>query len=212
MLASTLSLIAFAWTALAVPTAVPREDTEPSFAPSDGFAITSVGAIGTGCPPGSSYVLVSDNNTALTAIFSEFYALAGPGVSISQNRKACQLTLSVKVPAGYNFGLKNIESAGFYQLDTDVTASQGSYYYFQGGLAEAAALTDYAGPVDGAEYVNKADYDLASTVRSPCGKDVVLNINNNLRVSNSKNKQGSGAIAKDFINLKQTLHLDWQAC
>ncbi|KAF6751326.1 hypothetical protein DFP72DRAFT_908164 [Ephemerocybe angulata] len=208
MFTSTLSVLALACTALAAPN-VARAATS---APPSGFSISSVAALGTGCPPGTSYVLVSDDNTALTAVFSEFYAVAGPEVSISQNRKACQLTVSVKVPAGYNFGLKNIESAGYYQLDSGVSASQGSYYYFQGGLSQASAWTEFRGPVQGKEYIGKVDYDLTSSVRSPCGKDVVLNILNDVRVNNSKNKQGSGAIAKDLVNLKQTLNLDWQAC
>ncbi|KAF5328488.1 hypothetical protein D9611_014538 [Ephemerocybe angulata] len=209
MFASTLSVLALACTALAAPN-VARAATS---APPSGFSISSVAALGTGCPPGTSYVLVSgshkylrtDDNTALTAVFSEFYAVAGPEVSISQNRKACQLTVSVKVPAGYNFGLKNIESAGYYQLDSGVSASQGSYYY-------SSAWTEFRGPVQGKEYIGKVDYDLTGSVRSTCGKDVVLNILNDVRVNNSKNKQGSGAIAKDLVNLKQTLNLDWQAC
>ena len=80
-----------------------------------GLLSTSVGVIGTGCPPGSAYVLVSgksgsvtrfqerasekttvDDATALTAVYSELNALAGPGVSISSNRKNCQLTLGVR--------------------------------------------------------------------------------------------------------------------
>jgi len=208
MLFSTLSAIAFASSALAAPSVASRSVA----APKAEFEITSVGVIGTGCPPGTAYVAVSDDNTALTAVFSEFQAVAGPGVPLKDNRKACRLTLGVKIPKGYNFGLKSIDSAGYYQLDKDVTATQGSYYYFQGEVAQANARTTYTGPIPGKAYINKETYDQTSTVRSPCGGEVILNISNDVRVNNSKNKDGEGAIAKDLVNFKQTLHVDWRAC
>lgn len=182
----------------------------PRFAPPEGFEITSVGVIGTGCPPGSAYVLVSDDATALTAVFSELNAEAGPGVSIRNNRRACQLSLGVNVPEGYRFSLKTVESAGYYQLDEGVTASQGTYYYFQGQLAQANARGTYNGPVDGKDYVLKEEF--SESLTSPCGKATVLNINTDVRVSNSKNANGFGFLSKDFLQFRKTLNLEWQAC
>lgn len=47
--------------------------------------------------------------TAVTVTFSEFYAEAGPGIAISKNRKACQLTFGVNVPPGFTFGVANVD-------------------------------------------------------------------------------------------------------
>ncbi|TEB33600.1 hypothetical protein FA13DRAFT_1730650 [Coprinellus micaceus] len=204
---SAFSVLSIVATALAAPSPL-----APRFAPPTGFNITSVGVIGTGCPSGSAYVLISDDATALTAVFSELSAIAGPGVSISNNRRQCQLTLGVRVPKGYSFGLNSVESAGYYQLDPSVSASHSSLYYFQGQLTQGAAQNTFVGPVEGKTYISKEAYDGSGTARSPCGQDTVLNINTDVRASNSNNKNGFGYISKDFIQFRQTLNLDWRAC
>ncbi|PPQ94099.1 hypothetical protein CVT25_009250 [Psilocybe cyanescens] len=59
----------------------------------------------------------------------------------------------------------------------------------------ATARSDLTGPVDGANYTYLDVFDLVSTVTSPCGVSSVLNIQSDLRVSNSKNAKGSRNIA-----------------
>lgn len=53
----------------------------------------------------------------------------------------------------------------------------------------------------GADYTYRDAFDLVSTVTSPCGVSSVLNIQSDLRVSNSKNTKGSGYIATDSVSL-----------
>ncbi|CAG7845999.1 Uncharacterized secreted protein ARB_07590 Flags: Precursor [Serendipita indica DSM 11827] len=208
------SLVALASAALAV-VASPVDLTERSgvTAPA-GFNITSIGVNGSGCPAGTAYYVLSSDRTSVTVTFSNFYALAGPDVKISENRKSCQLSLGVRVPGGFAFGVATVDYRGYYQLDNKVTATQQAVYYFQGQLQQATARSTLKGPVAGNTYTYRDQFDLYSTTLSPCGANSVLNVNSALQVSNSANRQGSGYIATDSIDasLVQTFGFSWYTC
>ncbi|TFK72636.1 hypothetical protein BDN72DRAFT_835939 [Pluteus cervinus] len=192
--------------ALAAPKASPASTPATTPAPA-GFNITGLGLNGSGCPIGSTYYALNNDRTAVTVTFSQYYAEAGPSIPISSNRKNCQLTFNVHVPSGFTFGVATVDYRGYYQLDSKVTADQQAIYY-------STAHSTLTGPVDGADYTYRDAFDLVSTNLSPCGQDTVLNIQSDVRVSNSKNTQGSGYIATDSIDtsLSTTFNFQWQTC
>jgi len=89
---------------------------QPIFqSPDLSFLSTSLGINGSGCPPGSalytlsskfllhliarsSLIFFSDSadKSAVTVIFSKYFPQAGPGISISDNHKNCQMTLGLR--------------------------------------------------------------------------------------------------------------------
>ncbi|KAF6756597.1 hypothetical protein DFP72DRAFT_272511 [Ephemerocybe angulata] len=210
MIAIAFLLTALASTAVAAPSlSIPIPAPPPV-----GFNITSLGVLGTGCPPNTTYYVLNPDKTAVTVTFSEFFAEAGPGIPISANRKACQLTFGVNVPPGFTFAVATVDYRGFYQLDAKVSASQQSIYYFQGEKIQSTARSALVGPVEGQEYTYRDEFELYSTVNSPCGVATVLNINSDIRVNNANNTKGSGYFATDSVDtaLATTFNFQWQTC
>ncbi|KAH6905788.1 hypothetical protein BKA70DRAFT_1291074 [Coprinopsis sp. MPI-PUGE-AT-0042] len=207
-----LPLLALCSSALALVVRPPLEAR--AVPPPPGFNITSIALNGSGCPAGSTSYTLNQNRTGITVSFFGFYAEAGPGIAISQNRKNCRLTFGVGVPPGFTFGISTIDYRGYYQLDNKVTASQNSIYYFQGQTQQATARSAFVGPIDGGDYLFRDTYDLTQTVTAPCGQQSVMNIDADLRVSNSQNPQGSGLISTDSIDtvLITTYHFNWLTC
>ncbi|KAF8969181.1 hypothetical protein BDZ97DRAFT_1796418 [Flammula alnicola] len=209
LLVSTF-LLAFAQGIHAAPQASGGTTTDPPA----GFAITSFGVNGSGCPPGSVFYLLNGENTAVTVTYSKYFAEVGPGIPISSNRKNCQLTFGISIPPGFSFGVVNADFRGYYQLDSKVTAVQDSLYYFQGNLNQATTYNTLVGPVDGADYTYRSPFNLTFTNLSPCGTDAVLNIESDLHASNADNNKGSGYIATDSTDASfvQTFNFQWQTC
>ncbi|KAG8850433.1 hypothetical protein FRC20_002028 [Serendipita sp. 405] len=117
-----------------------------------GFNITNIGVNGSGCPLGTAYSALNPERTAVTVTFSNFYASAGPNIAITQNRKNCEITLTVHIPDGFSFGIAAVDYRGYYQLDDKVTAIQQAIYHFQGILQQATAHSTVTGPVSGNDY------------------------------------------------------------
>ncbi|KAK1234150.1 hypothetical protein PQX77_002662, partial [Marasmius sp. AFHP31] len=154
------------------------------------------------------------DKTAVTITFSAFEASAGPDIAVTENRKNCQLSLGVRVPHGFSFAIVDVDYRGFYSLDDKVKASHSAAYYFQGQLVQAGAGSELTGPLDGKNYVYRDEFNLSPTIYSPCGEDTILNINSEVRVDNSANKNGYGYIVDDSIDasVKQTYNFQWLTC
>ncbi|TFK28358.1 hypothetical protein FA15DRAFT_58793 [Coprinopsis marcescibilis] len=215
MFSPILAVLPFVMLAMAVPRpqAIQRSvEVDSSVIPSSpppGFNITSFGLIGTGCTPGSTYYTINPEKGVLDAHFGEFAAEVGPGIPISQNRKNCRLTFGIKVPRGFAFGVESLDTRGAYHLDKSVTATRQALYYFQGQVAQATSRTTFTGPVYEEDYDFSDNFDLVSTVVSPCGADTVLNIQIEVRASNSANTKGRGYIETYTAS---TFKLKWQIC
>jgi len=207
MLNSLLTL-ALAATACAAPSSLVARTSPPA---SQVF-INSISYGGTGCPQGTLSQYLSADRQTFTLIFDQYVASIGPGITIDQSRKNCQLNIDLQYPAGFQYSVFDTVYRGYVNADPGVTARQQSTFYFSGQSAQVSTGTNFAGPKDG-DYEVTDDLPLSSVVWSPCGASAALNINSQVRLTANKTSE-QGYITDDSIDGKITfiVGVQWQKC
>lgn len=120
----------------------PSSDVQylPGSAPNpDDVQIVSFVYGGTGCPSNTVSSILSDDRTIMTLIFDQYVAQIGPGVSITENRKNCQLNINLRYPGGFQYSVFSADYRGYAYLDQGVTGVQKSTYYFSGQTAQVCS-------------------------------------------------------------------------
>ncbi|KAI1261468.1 hypothetical protein F5Y18DRAFT_198702 [Xylariaceae sp. FL1019] len=189
-------------------------DTEPQ--PTD-IAIVSVSASGNGCPQGSVTTDLSPDRSLVTFGFDAFQTYIGPGTSVADKTKNCQLHLNLKYPGGFQYSVVESTYHGYAQLEKGVTGTFFSTYYFS---QDAAATTTTQTSIAGGDlwelgdvYTKQDQVPTASVIWSPCGASGILNVNNRIALTSS-NSSASGQISDDdaTVAFTQQVHVAWQAC
>lgn len=205
---SVLALLPFLVSSL-LSSPLDRRDNGPD---TKGVYIEALKYGGTGCPQGTIGQSISDDRTTFTLIFDNYSASIGEGVSITENRKNCQVNLAVRFPQGWQFSLLNSDFRGFIALDQGVTATQKSTYYFSGDSKQCSAEVNFTGPVS-KDYLAHNEFGVQSTVWCACGASAMLNINGQVRLM-STNPKASGLFSNDSQDgsFKNVLKFSWRKC
>ncbi|CAM3896726.1 DUF4360 domain-containing protein [Kibdelosporangium persicum] len=141
-----------------------------------------VTANGSGCPAGSTEVAVADDNSEFTVIHRSYVARVGAGADPTDSRKNCQLSLDVRVPAGFTFGIVRADYSGRISLAAGAQAWQSAYYYFQGDSSTDRRVHPFTGPMRD-RWATTDTTNPGSVVFLPCGDSRYLNVNTALQVS-----------------------------
>ena len=140
------------------------------------FTVRLLTANGSGCPRGSATVSQL-SSSAFTVRYSKFVAASGDGSSPIDFRKNCQLNTLVGIPAGWTFGVGEVDYRGYAHLGKGARGMVGAYYYFAGQTGTTAQSHQILGPTD-RDYVF---HDKATVVAyAPCATSAGLNINTQL--------------------------------
>ncbi|MET8154435.1 DUF4360 domain-containing protein [Actinoplanes sp. NPDC049668] len=180
--------------------------------PSDHIVIDLVAMAGSGCRPGTADVAVSPDNTAFTAIYSDYLAQAGTGIPTTEGRKNCQLNVLVHVPQGFTFAITKVDYRGYGLLQRGATASQRANYYFQGMTQSTYSVHPIAAPLDDNWFASD-EVPVAAVVWHPCGELRNLNINTELRLAKGTSTDAS-FLTMDSTDgsISTTYHFAWREC
>jgi hypothetical protein len=198
---------------IGLASATPTPGVASNTPPSSGVTINSISYGGSGCPQGTVGSFISSDHTTYTLIFDSFVASIGGGASTTDSRKNCQINVDLHYPSGYQFSVYTQNYRGYVQLDNGITAVQKANYYFSGSSAQASTQSSFTGPVD-KDYLITDTIPFDSVVWSPCGTDGALNINAQVRLDNSKNRNGQGQMTTDSTDgkVEYKLGFQWQRC
>jgi len=209
---SKLLFVAIAAVVTALPSSEPRTATAPVLPnPSDVY-LNSFTYGGTGCPQGTVGSFISADRTTFTLIFDNFVASIGPGITVTEQRKNCQLNLDLQYPGGFQYSVFSTIYRGFVGIDKGITATQSANYYFSGQTAQTSTSTTFKGPLS-QDYEVADNVTLTSTLFSPCGAQAALNVNSAVALTSSV-ASASGEITDDTIDGQITfiVGVQWQTC
>ena len=178
-------------------------------------SITNLTYNGSGCPLGTIAQTISSDKKAFTLLFDSLLAEVGPGVSLREGRKNCQITMDLDYPGDWTFAIANFDYRGYMYLDKDVEATQAANYYFQGqqntlnvddtkkGFADQDYHFRHTIPVDGLNW-------------APCGAKRALNVNTSIKIRNTdrRNRDNAGVITVDSQDGELSAYhaLVWRRC
>ena len=202
---ATLGAVLFSCLAVAP---VPASAAAPAAPPS--FTVRLLTANGSGCPVGSTAVSRL-SSTAFTVTYDQYIAASGGGTSPLNFRKNCQLNTRVGIPAGWTFGVSEVDYRGYAHLGRGARGAVGASYYFAGLPGSSTQGHLIPGPTDGDYEFN----DRAALVTwAPCRTAVGLNINTSLCAYAGPDRSYLNLLTMDStdVSLGTVYHLIFKRC
>jgi len=179
--------------------------------------IISASTSGNGCPQGTVSTSISPDRTVVTFGFDGFVTMIGPGTTAADKTKACQIHLNLKYPGGFTFAVVQSVYHGYAQLDTGVTGTFLSTYFFSQAATQTTTtrttLTGGGTWAAGQVYTKTDTIPTTGLIFAPCGATGILNINNRIALT-STNTKAVGIISDDdaTVAFTQQINLSWMRC
>lgn len=179
----------------------------------NGSYFASVGALGTGCPAGTTHTTITNDGKTFTMVFSSYRVELIPGsVSVT---KDCQIFIRLHSPRGLSYTVTEFDYAGIASLEPGASATLSAYYYFQGNPVPSndRSRKTLRGPFQGTFHFDD-EIGTLDRVWSPCGVERDLNVRTRLQVArgNTSNANASVQVASVEGNTRLRFSLAWQSC
>jgi hypothetical protein len=182
-------------------------------APPGGAAIVSVKGFGSGCTA-DSVTASWDDATQFRVTYSAFGARAGGSSGPLEFRKACQLSVELKIPAGYTAALVRANALLYANVAAGATVTHRTNVYWQGMTATNRFARSQTGPFDD-NWLSAATSDPDSLIYSPCNESRLLNINSSLTITRGTSDPAAVSSAQydtSFGGANGIYQLVWKAC
>jgi hypothetical protein len=167
--------------------------------------IESVSYVGTGCGAGTTHD-ISDDKQAITTIYSQFVASAGPSDDPANATKNCLTMMQIDVPAGWQYSIETAVDRGFVGIERDVTATRQSVYVISGNPVFVPPTARFKGEKNDEYEMIDVSADKPGAW-SACGGGQALWIATQVEVK-SANRQRGGQITVDSSDAE----LQWRRC
>ena len=172
-------------------------------APAAAQSLGKPGYGGPGCPGGTASVALSRDGQSLSVSFDRYQVRAKGGF----DRKACSLSIPVKVPKGKSVSILAFEFRGYNQLPAGAKSTFKVEYFFAGGKGQIFTRT-----VNGPKTGSFSSKDTAIAAWSGCGAGVTLRTNSSLLVSSPGGKSASASIRAQDVKTAIVYRLRWRDC
>ncbi len=181
---------------------------EASSAAPVGVKIADISYGGTGCAQGSIETPNLPSWEPIDLELPDFVAEIGPGIPRSKFRAFCQMTLSLKVPRGWSYALKQTRLEGEAVLPTGASATIGTDVYFS-----ASESGQYSSVLRGKyddSFVIRDQFSTSDLVWSPCGSNKPMNIKLSAAIR-SRAGSNSSQVSIDQWTIKPSDFV-WRRC
>lgn len=152
-----------------------------------------------GCPQGSYTVVVAPDNSSLSILFDQFQLNASPAGNAGPQRKQCQISHPLNLPANMSLGVYKVDYRGFAKLAPGQESALEVQYALGPHGNEHGRV--FKRKVKGA---HDADYFFTETIgggqmkRVGCGADAKLNVTMALEL----NGAGDAMVSLDSSDIK----------
>lgn len=151
--------------------------------------VNSVSHNGTGCPTGTSSIILTPDRKTVSVLFDgEYEAVAGAGSGedaasdVSEDRTACNIAISLHIPSGYQAFLIGAGYRGELSLPVGGEAEFSREYFFAGSRGQVVK-ENWNGEVENEEIRFFDELFADSNFYAACGEDVILRANSSLSIS-----------------------------
>ncbi|GBG91282.1 hypothetical protein CBR_g52167 [Chara braunii] len=190
-------------TQLACPGQVSALQPPPGSVKIDNFSYA-----GSGCPPGSVELVMSDDGKAMRLKFTKH--LATTYKSAAHRKRKCITSVRLSYPPEFVVGVGSISVSGYAKLDGGVSGSISASYYFSGQRGTVRSKRAMKGPFeDSFEFGDSFIMPMYST----CGTEQTqqtLSMVTDIKVSPGRAAKGGGFIRVD--STPQIWDLVWERC